>query len=385
MDELDLLPDKIAAFRAMEAGDVPDNSWTQTLEVADSQIHPFAIPIPFSEASTVAPTFIIDDVISAGWVSIAGSRGSGKTSAILPLMASVTGCCKEYPLSSSIQRQVLWITEDAPQAFRILHALHKNGELNCSLEELHQFFHIVQAQRLPPDEISKLPRHLGRFYTDNERADGSTYGAPPVVVFDTTNATITTKDGNQASEISEAINGIKQRFGDVPCIAIGHVSKAVADKQTRITTKGSGSWEDDAQQVLYLEKTKAGRFLRLDKRRFETDITTYQLESRHATFDAEDVLGVTQRVECVYGWPEPVSGESANESRESKDADVLSNVIEVVRANPGLNKTEVCDGVGGNKSSARDAIRRAIESGSIRTEDGAKGSQLHYYNEATPF
>ena len=77
--------------------------------------------------------------------------------------------------------------------------------------------------------------------------------------------------------------------------------------------------------------------------------------------------------------------ESPNHSKDSKDADVLSNVIEVVRANPGLNKTEVCDGVGGNKSSARDAIRRAIESGSIRTEDGAKGSQLHYYNEATPF
>ena len=85
-------------------------------------------------------------------------------------------------------------------------------------------FHVVQAERLPPDEISELPRHLGRFYTDNERADGSIYKAPPVVVFDTTNATITTKDGNQASEISEAINGIKQRFGDVPCIAIGHVS-----------------------------------------------------------------------------------------------------------------------------------------------------------------
>ena len=137
-------------------------------------------------------------------------------------------------------------------------------------------------------------------------------------------------------------------------------------------------------QVLYLEKTKAGRFLRLDKRRFETDITTYQLESRYTTFDAEDVLGVTQRVECVYGWPEPVSGESANEYRESKDADVLSNVIEVVKAKPGLNRTDVCNGVGGNKSSVIAAIRRAIEVGSIRTEAGPHGSTLHFYEEATP-
>lgn len=385
MDELDLLHDKMAAIEAMHEGVVIENSWTQTLDEADLQTHPFAIPIPFSDASTVAPTFIIDGVISAGWVSIAGSRGSGKTSAILPLVASVTGCFQDYPLGSVIRRQVLWITEDVQQVFRILHALHKNDELTCSLERLHQFFHVVQAQRLTPDEISKLPGHLGRFYTDNQRADGSIYRAPPVVVFDTTNATITTKDGNQASEISEAINGIKQRFGDVPCIAIGHVSKAAADKQTKITTKGSGSWEDDAQQVLYLEKTKAGRFLRLDKRRFETDITTYQLESRHATFDAEDVLGVTQQVECVYGWPQPVSDEMPDQSKAYKDAELLSSVIEVVKATPGLNRTGVCNGVGGNKSSVIAAIGRAIEAGSIRTEAGPHRSTLHFYDETAPF
>ena len=242
MDEYDLLPEKIAAISAMHEGVVLDNSWTQTFDVADSQIHPFAIPIPFAAASNVAPTFIIDGVISAGWVSIAGSRGSGKTSTILPLIASVTGCFQDYPLRSAICRQVLWVTEDVQQAFRILQALHKNSELNCSLEECNQLFHIVQAMRLPANKVAELPRHLGRYYTDNERADGSIYRAPPVVVFDTTNATITTKDGNQASEISEVVNGIKQRFGDVPCIAIGHVSKAAADKQAKITTKGSGSW-----------------------------------------------------------------------------------------------------------------------------------------------
>ena len=133
MDEYDLLPDKIAAISAMHEGVVLDNSWTQTLDVADSQIHPFAIPIPFSDAPVVAPTFVIDGVISAGWVSIAGSRGSGKTSAILPLIASVTGCFQDYPLSSAIQRQVLWITEDVQQAFRLVKALDMNDELNCSL------------------------------------------------------------------------------------------------------------------------------------------------------------------------------------------------------------------------------------------------------------
>ena len=123
----------------MYEGVVLDNSWTQTLEEADSQIHPFAIPIPFSDAPVVAPTFVIDDVISAGWVSIAGSRGSGKTSAILPLIASVTGCFQDYPLISAIRRQVLWITEDIQQAVRLVKALDMNDELNCLTSILSAF------------------------------------------------------------------------------------------------------------------------------------------------------------------------------------------------------------------------------------------------------
>ena len=385
MDEYDLLPDKIAAIGAMHEGVVLDNSWTQTLGEGDSQIHPFAIPIPFSDAPVVAPTFVIDAVISAGWVSIAGSRGSGKTSAILPLIASVTGCFQDYPLGSAIRRQVLWITEDIQQAFRLVKALDMNDELNCSLEEFNKLFHIVQAQRLPANKVAELPRYLGRYYTDNERADGSIYEAPPVVVLDTTNATIATKDGNQASEISEAINGVKQRFGDIPCIAIGHVSKAAADKQTKITTKGSGSWEDDAQQVLYLEASKKGRFLTLDKRRFETETTRYELDSRYATFEAENELGVTVQVECVYGWPKPADDELPDQCKDFKDSELLSKVVEAVKAGFGLNQAQVCKAVGGNKSTVVAAIARGVEAGSIRKEAGPNGSKLHFYNEGTPF
>ena len=122
------------------------------------------------------------------------------------------------------------------------------------------------------------------------------------------------------------------------------MSKAAADKQTKITTKGSGSWEDDAQQVLYLEASKKGRFLTLDKRRFETETTRYELDSRYATFEAQNELGITVQVECVYGWPKPADDELPDQCKDFKDSELLSKVVEVVKAGFGLNQDSSMQG-----------------------------------------
>ena len=137
--------------------------------------------------------------------------------------------------------------------------------------------------------------------------------------------------------------------------------------------------------MLYLEKKNTGRFLTLDKRRFETEITTYEFESRYTTFEAVDILGTPQEVKCVYGWPVPVEGESATQSTESREAEVFSKVIEIVKAGSGLNQTEVCKAVGVKKSIAIAAITRGVDAGSILIEPGPNGSRLHFYNEGTPF
>ena len=134
-------------------------------------------------------------------------------------------------------------------------------------------------------------------------------------------------------------------------------------------------------QVLYLEASKKGRFLTLDKRRFETETTRYELDSRYATFEAENELGITVQVECVYGWPKPADGELPDQCKDFKDSELLSKVVEVVKAGFGLNQSEVCKAVGGNKSTVVAAIARGVEAGSIRIEAGPNGSRLHFYNE----
>ncbi len=54
----------------------------------------FMNPLP---GEIAAPEFIIDDVIAAGTVVIAGERGLGKTSALVPLMAAAAGLTEEFP------------------------------------------------------------------------------------------------------------------------------------------------------------------------------------------------------------------------------------------------------------------------------------------------
>ena len=107
-------------------------------------------------------------------------------------------------------------------------------------------------------------------------------------------------------------------------------------------------------------------------------------ESRYATFEAEDVLGSPQEVECVYGWPLPVTDQPEDLSKKMKDTALLAKVVEFVRENEGLNRTEVRNGVKGNKSKVIQAIERAEADGVIKTKSGPSGSKLHFYNETTP-
>ena len=70
-----------------------------------------------------------------------------------------------------------------------------------------------------------------------------------------------------------------------------------------------------------------------------------------------------------------------DQCKDFKDSEWLSKVVEVVKAGFGLNQVEVCEAVGGNKSTVLAAIARGVEAGSIRVEAGPNGSRLHFYNE----
>ena len=69
--------------------------------------HPWCEFIPSCPDELKIVEFVLDDVIAAGTVVIAGERGLGKTSALVPLMASVAGLSSTFPLRASIERNVI--------------------------------------------------------------------------------------------------------------------------------------------------------------------------------------------------------------------------------------------------------------------------------------
>ena len=80
-------------------------------------------------------------------------------------------------------------------------------------------------------------------------------------------------------------------------------------------------------------------------------------------------------------WPKPADYALPDQCKNFKDSELLSKVVEVVRAGLGLNQAEACKAVGGNKSTVVSAIARGVEAGSILIEAGPNGSRLHFYNE----
>ena len=331
-----------------------------------------------------APEFVIDDLLIAGTVVIAGERGLGKTSVMVPLLMCVTWLMKRYPLTASIRRKVVYIAEDVSQVRRIIAAMVDDGMLDPA--EVDEWFKIVETKRLAPEFIVGVVPHLDALYTLNERADGGTYSAPPVVCIDTTNATIDLANISDNSEVSRAVSTLREAFGSIPLALIGHVSKATRQDAAKLSFVGAGSWEGDTQQSLYLTWEDDKRYLILGKKRFEADATEYLIQSHCGQMTAQDKLGREVTIKCFYGVPEATTREAREEAKhaaavEQKQATqgrIDSDILKLVGKQPGITKAKLERGVGGNRKQVSDAVTELVEEGLIRVEHGPNRAQKHY-------
>ena len=348
-------------------------------------IHPWARFIKFGSGPCLAPEMVVDDVIAAGTVVIAGERGIGKTSALVPLLLTPTGLLNNWPLKSTIRRKVVYVSEDTAQVQRIINALYAEGYLTCSREELSEWFNLTEAQRLRANEIVRLRHDLDALYINQPRIDGTIHCAAPLLVVDTANANIAVEEGNNNAEISGSIASIRQGLGDVPLIIVGHVAKGSRKEVRDLTFKGAGSWEDDTQQSLYLAKEEGKRSLIFGKRRFEPSATEYLLKSHSAEMESIDVLGNHGTTKCFFAVPEASSEEARDTAKEQRKAEVekargiqIENaILDYVRRNPGTSQMKIRKEISGRDATIRSTLCCLIEDGHIEVkQEGNK--QSHY-------
>ena len=331
-----------------------------------------------------APEFVIDNVLAAGTAVIAGERGLGKTSVLVPLMMCATGLLNGFSLQSTIKRKVVYVSEDVEQVQRIVRAMADDGLLDGS--QVDGWFFPVQSVRMPASEIVNVVPHLDDLWTNQERVDGTNYVAPPVVVLDTTNATIELESISENSEVSRAVAKLREGFGDIPLVLVGHVPKASRADAKLTSFAGAGAWEGDTQQTLYLVSDNGNRYLVAGKRRFESEASEWLIEGRKVTFEALDPLGYRHEIGVFYGVPQPSSlearelakAEAAENAQEARMMHLRMKVLDYVTKHPGASTRRIRESVTGRGNAISAVLEELIADGEIRVEEGPRNAAHHH-------
>ena len=347
----------------------------------------FISPLP---SELKAPEFIIDDVITAGTVVIAGERGLGKTSALVPLMAAAAGLTVDFPLKATIRRHVVYVSEDVEQVQRIFMAMRTNGQLIDDEVEIEKRFKLVPAARMKAEEIIKLRPHLDDLWDNNERIDGRNYCASPVLVLDTTNATIDLDNISDNSEVSKAVSTLREGLNPINVILVGHIAKSQRSDIKSISFVGAGAWESDTQQNLYLVSEGDCRYLVLGKKRFETDVREYLLHSRCADMKGFNKLGEQKEMRCFYSVPEPVSETLKAQRKTEQKRDkavrefqfVQNECLKLISDQPGIKVGQIKPLIEKRNETVGAALEALVDSGQVRLEEVGKAKK--YFPATAP-
>ena len=335
-------------------------------------------PLP---ATLTATEFVIDGVISAGMVMLAGGWGAGKTSQLIPLMTRAAHLCKEDdPLRPKLRRRVIYITEDIKQAQLILRAMHENGEFgDCNAAEVADYFKCVSAERMSAKDIIIAADAYSALITANKSTKtGVTYHAKPVIVIDTRSAVIELEDENSNTEAGAIIATMRQGFPGYTIIIVGHLAKSLKRADTKdMSGRGAGAWEADVQQVLYLANDGGERFLDVasPKHRFASSVDGLTFSAVRKTFIAKDVLGEDVDEVAVYGQPtilalgcrEERKQEAEQERKQEAVKEMRGEILDITRKwrseDTIINRASLRDEVTGRGANVVNAINALIDEG----------------------
>lgn len=243
------------------------------LTQSQQELHPLARFINL-QLRPRPPEWLIDGVMQVGLVTVAGTRGVGKTTALLPLAAAVAGLAPAgYLIKTSIRRHVVWATEDVGQAERVLAGLHRYAGWS-TLDDIKTWFHVVPAQRLKASDIAKVADDFEKRFTVEHWGPLGAFKARPLIVFDTANSCFDLQNESDNSEVGGFISTLKSAFAHFPIVIVTHVPKALngSAEVTSLSSRGASAWEADAHQCLYLVDDRGQRMLLLGKKRFETRV-----------------------------------------------------------------------------------------------------------------
>ena len=329
-----------------------DNLTGELREPESPKLHPLARILDPCERLQ-APRWLLPGFIAEGVTLIAGGHGVGKTTALLPLACGVAGIHEHgWPLAPKHWRQVIYITEDVPQAQRILAGLA--WHLRTTTAAIAERVHLVEARRLDPAYLVQV----GETYS--ERYSRSVAGVQllPLVVLDTQAATIHLESENDNSEASAAIAQLKQHFAGLPVWLVAHLAKTNLNRQDaqNLSARGAGAWEADTNGTAFLVKEGEGatRWLVLGKKRFEPRWPDMQLESHCQETMGYDAWGDPEPLTLRWAIAQPSEGTRQESAAKAKESQALEAEAQL-------------------RQEIRDAVQIAWQEGHPLNREGVKG------------
>ena len=353
------------------------------------QNHPFANFLPYALGDLEPDEFIFDDILIAGVTLLAGFTGIGKTTALVPLMTRAAHlCAADDALRPLLRRKVIYVSEDPKQVVRVLTSMRVANELTASDAEISEWFKIVPAKRMDAASIVKVREiYEAMVYRNISQESGVSYDALPIVVLDTSNATIELENESDNSEVGKAVSTLKSELGGIPLIIVAHLAKTLKKADiSDMTSRGAGAWEGDVNQVLYMTKEDDGaRWLDVAqaKHRFVTKADGIVFRAVGSEIKGRDVLGNEKDIFLMHCKPEMVQkgGREAMQEQSKQVAarkkEIAGQMVKIGRkksvtailsglaADEYMTKTELAEALGKDKPANLKLINEMIEGGLI--------------------
>jgi len=340
--------------------------------------HPLTRVVELSDKPK-PPVWLLPHFIAEGVVIIAGAHGVGKTTVLLPLAMAVAGLHEPgYPLAPREWRHVVYITEDRPQAERIIAGYAPS--IGLTHRTVAERLHVVEAARMPADDVVlAAPWYQDNYTRTVTTVSGKALELPPLVVFDTKAAVFEEENENDNAEASRMIAAIKQRFAGMPTWVIGHVSKGDLSrdgaKSGMPTLRGASAFEGDANQTLFLVKEQdETRWLVRGKTRFEAKWDELLIKTYSTSTVALNVFDEPEELTLRWSIASPqkktrqeISAEATEEAKRKQEADKKLEMIDLINKTCAegepLNRTGLAQEIGGNAKATKDLISEIIELG----------------------
>ena len=386
-----------------------DNGWSGNEKSATAEpakmekgTHPLSLSraVPSGASDVTLFEFIFDDYMSVGVNVIAGAPGVGKTTLIVPLALTAAHICpKDYALKPSIRRNVIIITESVVQVQRVIYSVYNWGYVGGTPQLFEDRVKIISAKRLDPKIVAQVAEEYREWTVENKKADGTSYFALPLVVFDTANAVFDLENENDNAEVGRAMAHVKQAFADFPLIIITHAAKALGSLESDfLSPRGASAWAGDAQGVYLVfrdgETQDSPRVLKAAKVRFPTVFDEMAFDIVKNSETHKDVLGYDKEIWFMHSVARPLkSGERSQlkedlkaQREEAQMTAMCAEMLNLIRNNENQSRTfyerlSVSQGgVKGSKERKLQAIEMLLDQGSIEIVelDKPQGRQTHY-------